>query len=70
MSEIGEREKISKEELIEIKGDIKKSKGSSDYPNLIKQLLILSKKQITRDLLGSTMIGKLISSLTTISSSS
>lgn len=70
MSEIGEREKISKEELIEIKGDIEKSKGSSDYPNLIKQLLILSKKQITRDLLGSTMIGKLISSLTTISSSS
>ena len=70
MSEIGEREKISKEELIEIKGYIEKSKGSSDYPNLIKQLLILSKKQITRDLLGSTMIGKLISSLTTISSSS
>lgn len=70
MSEIGEREKISKEELIEIKGDIEKSKGSSDYHNLIKQLLILSKKQITRDLLGSTMIGKLISSLTTISSSS
>ena len=41
MSEIGEREKISKEELIEIKGDIEKSKGSSDYPHLIKQLLIL-----------------------------
>jgi hypothetical protein len=38
MSEIGLREKISKEELIEIKGDIEKSKASSNYPHLFKQL--------------------------------
>lgn len=38
MSEIGKRERISKEELIEIKADIEKSKASGDYPHLIKQL--------------------------------
>lgn len=56
-------EKISHEELTELKGDLEKNRSSGDLVTVYKILKVLQSKMITRELLASTMIGKTISSL-------
>lgn len=56
-------EKISKEELVELKGELEKKRDKLDFISVIKLVKVLSRKVITRELLGETKIGKTISSL-------
>ena len=61
LSDLAKLEKISHEELSELKNDIDKKKN--DATTLVSLLKVLQKKQITSDLLRSTKIGKTIANL-------
>ena len=57
-------EKISTEELAELRDELQKKSDKLDFIAVLKLLCVLSKKQITRDLLKDTLIGKNITALT------
>ena len=63
-------EKITESELKEFKADLEKCKAKGDYPSLAKQLKVLKRKAITRDLLSATLIGKTMTMLSKVSESS
>lgn len=67
LADLAKLEKISHEELMELKNDIEKKKN--DKVTLLSILKVLQKKKITSDLLRSTKIGKTISNLTGTSDS-
>lgn len=60
-------EKISQEELLELKNDLLQKVDKCEYVSVAKIVRVLSRKRITRDLLKDTLIGKTISSLTKLS---
>ena len=61
LADLAKLEKISHEELMELKSDIEKKKN--DPPTVVSLLKVLQRKQITSDLLRSTKIGKTIANM-------
>ncbi len=56
-------EKVTEEELLELKAAIEKKLASKDYPTIGSVLKVVSKKDVSYDLLKVTKIGKTLADL-------
>lgn len=63
-------EKISPEDLTDLKQQLEKKRDAYDYAAILSVLKLLQKKQINLELLKTTQIGKTLSALSKIESKS
>jgi DNA-directed RNA polymerase subunit F len=59
-------EKTTEEDVKELRAAIEKSQQALEYASLFKQLRALSAKNITKDILRSTEIGKVVNKISSL----